>query len=87
MGLGGRVAFVHLVHRQMEAAVQLSGEAARALGIVVCGTIGVERNADDERIGFPLGDEPADGCAVRVTVLPDATPTRLVPKSNARKER
>jgi hypothetical protein len=35
--LGGRVALVHLVHRQPEAAVQLAGEAPGAPGIVVLG--------------------------------------------------
>ena len=39
MRLGGRVALVHLVHGQMEASMQLSAEAASALGIVVRGAV------------------------------------------------
>src|SRR5258706_11229619 len=53
MRLGGRVTLVHLVHRQMETTVQLSGEAPRSLGIVVRSAIGVKRNTHDERVGFP----------------------------------
>ena len=41
-GFGGGVALVDLVHRQPEPPVQLAGEAARPLGIVVRRAVGVE---------------------------------------------
>ena len=45
----------------MKAAVQLAGEAPRALGIVVRRAVRVEGYADHQRIGFPLSDELANG--------------------------
>jgi hypothetical protein len=93
-GVGRRVALVDLVHGRLEALGELAREAARTRGVRMRRAVGMERHADDERVGPPLGDQRGDrggarlaaltivasGVAVRVSALPLATPTRRVPK-------
>ena len=83
MGLGGGIALVHLVHGQLEAALQLAGKSASPQGIFVLGAVGMEGHAHHQGIGAKRASPSAamvrKGWAWRSKVLPLATPTRLRP--------
>lgn len=66
MGLGCRVALVDLVNLHPKPPMQLARKAAGSQGVLVLGSIRVERHADDQRIRLPFTHQTRDG---RETVL------------------
>src|SRR5471032_1195682 len=65
---GRRIALVDQHHRQIEAAVQLVGEAAAARAHLVLRAVGMGRQTDDQARRHPLGDQRADGVEARRVV-------------------
>ena len=58
--LGGGVALVDLMHRQVKAAVQLAREAPCALRVVVRRAVGMEGHADHQRLWLPFLHQRVD---------------------------
>src|SRR5690606_15162441 len=65
----GAQAFVHEIDRQTVAAFQLAGEAPYARAQFVFAAVHVERQAEHEARGLPLGDIAADGCETRIVAF------------------
>ena len=58
--LGRGVALVDLVHRQAEARLAAARERRARGGVDVRRAVGMARDADDQRVGLPFGDQRAD---------------------------